>query len=217
VNPLGDAHVVGCDRAWLRPDGTMSLKHALEQLGFGPCHHMEEVFAHPEQIPHWQAVAAGRPVVWDDVFAGYRSQVDWPGAHPWRELAIAYPQSKVVLSVRPEASWWTSFSATIGVLLDTPDQAPLPPHMRAMRDAAVEMIKVQTFRCDASDREGVLAAYRRRTEEVCAVIPADRLLVFDVAEGWAPLCRFLDVPVPDAPFPRMNSTEQFWKMVRGEH
>ncbi len=196
--------------------GTMSLKHALEQLGFGPCHHMEEVFAHPEQIPHWQAVAAGRPVVWDDVFAGYHSQVDWPGAHPWRELAIAYPQSKVILSVRPEAAWWTSFSATIGALFDAPDQVPLPPHLRTMRDVAIELIQVQTFGCPSADREGVLAAYRRRTEEVCAAIPAGRLLVFDVAEGWAPLCRFLDVPVPDALFPHMNSTEQFWKTVRGE-
>jgi Sulfotransferase domain len=162
--------------------GTMSLKHALEQLGFGPCHHMEEVFAHPEQVPHWQAVAAGRPVVWDDVFAG----------------------------------WWTSFSATIGALFDAPDQVPLPPHLRIMRDVAIEMIQVQTFGCPSTDREGVLAAYRRRTEEVCAAIPAERLLVFNVAEGWAPLCRFLDVPVPDTPFPRMNSTEQFWKTVRGE-
>jgi hypothetical protein len=196
--------------------GTMSLKHALEQLGFGPCHHMDEVFAHPEQIPYWQAVAAGRPVVWDDVFAGYRSQVDWPDAHPWRELTIAYPQSKVILSVRPEAAWWTSFSATIGALFDAPDQVPLPPHLRTMRDVAIELIQVQTFGCPSTDREGVLAAYRRRTEEVCAAIPAERLLVFDVAEGWAPLCRFLDVPVPDAPFPRMNSTEQFWKTVRGE-
>ena len=197
--------------------GTMSLKHALERLGFGPCHHMEEVFAHPEQIPHWQAVAASRPVVWDDVFAGYRSQVDWPGAHPWRELAIAYPQSKVILSVRPEAAWWTSFSATIGALFDAPDQVPLPPHLRTMRDVVIEMVQVQTFGCPSTDREGVLAAYRRRAEEVCAAIPAERLLVFDVAEGWAPLCRFLDVPVPDVPFPRLNSTEQFWKMVRGGH
>jgi hypothetical protein len=78
------------------------------------------------------------------------------------------------------------------------------------------LIQPQTFGCSPTDREGVLAAYRRRTEEVCAAIPVGRLLVFNVAEGWAPLCRFLDVPVPDAPFPRMNSTEQFWKMVRGE-
>jgi Sulfotransferase domain len=197
--------------------GTMSLKYALERLGFGPCHHMEEVFAHPEQVPHWQAVVAGRPVVWDDVFAGYRAQVDWPGAHPWRELAAAYPRSKVILSVRPEAAWWTSFSATIGALLNAPDQVPLPPPLRTMRDVVIEMIQVQTFGCPSTDRERVLAAYRRRTEEVRAAIQTERLLVFDVAEGWAPLCRFLDVPVPDTPFPHMNSTEQFWKTVRGEH
>lgn len=196
--------------------GTMSLKSAIEQLGFGPCHHMEEVFAHPEQVPYWQAVAAGRPVVWDEVFAGYGSQVDWPGAHVWRELAAAYPESKVVLSVRPEAAWWTSFSATIGVLLDAPDRAPLPPHLRAMLEATIEIIKVQTFGGASGDREKALAAYRRRTADVRAAIPADRLLVFDVAEGWAPLCRFLDVPVPDTPFPRLNSTEQFWKLVNGE-
>jgi hypothetical protein len=176
---------------------------------------MEEVLAHPEQVPYWQAVADGRPVVWDEVFAGYRSQVDWPGAHVWRELAAAYPHAKVVLSVRPEASWWTSFSATIGALIEAPDQVPLPPHIRAMLGVAIELVQVQTFACPPTDRAGVLTAYRRRIEEVSAAIPSERLLVFDVAEGWAPLCRFLDVPVPDAPFPRLNSTEEFWKSVRG--
>jgi hypothetical protein len=58
--------------------GTASLKRALEILGFGPCHHMEEIFAHPEQVPHWQAIAARRPVDWDTVFAGYRSQPGFP-------------------------------------------------------------------------------------------------------------------------------------------
>jgi Sulfotransferase domain len=115
------------------------------------------------------------------------------------------------------SGWWTSFSATIGVLFDAPDQVPLPPHLRTMRDVAIEIIQVQTFGCPSTDREGVLAAYRRRTEEVRAAIQTERLLVFDVAEGWAPLCRFLDVPVPDAPFPHMNSTEQFWKTARGDH
>jgi hypothetical protein len=193
---------------------TMSLKHALERLGFGPCHHMEEVFAHPEQVPHWQAVAAGRSVIWDEVFAGYCSQVDWPGAYRWRELAAAYPQAKVVLSVRPEAAWWKSFSATIGALLDAPDQVSLPPHAEAMRNIVMEIIQVRTFGCPVTDREGAVAAYRRHIEDVCAAIPAERLLVFDVAEGWPPLCRFLDVPVPAVPFPHVNTTEQFWEMVR---
>src|SRR5271165_5153635 len=96
--------------------GTLSLKNALETLGFGPCHHMEEVFGHPEQVTHWQAVAAGGTVSWDTVFAGYRSQVDWPGAHVWRQLAEAYPEAKVIHSIRPEEAWWKSFSATIGTL-----------------------------------------------------------------------------------------------------
>jgi hypothetical protein len=84
--------------------GTASLKRALEALDFGPCHHMEEVFANPAQVPHWQAVAAGKPVNWDEVFAGYRSQVDWPGAHVWRELAAAYPHAKVIHTERPRGA-----------------------------------------------------------------------------------------------------------------
>ena len=80
----------------------MSLKRALEELGFGPCHHMEEVLRNPEQVAHWQAIAAGRLVKWDEVFAGYRSQADWPGAHVWRETAIAYPKAKVIHTIRPE-------------------------------------------------------------------------------------------------------------------
>jgi hypothetical protein len=142
--------------------------------------------------------------------------VDWPGVHVWHELAAAYPEAKVVLSVRPEAAWWTSFSATIGQLIAAPDQVPLPPHIRTMLGVGIELIQVQTFGCPPADREGALAAYRRRIAEVSAAIAPERLLVFDVAEGWTPLCRFLDVPVPEVPFPRVNSTEQFWKLVRGE-
>jgi len=196
--------------------GTASLKRALELLGFGPCHHMEEVFAHPEQVAYWQAIAAGKIVDWDTVFAGYRSQVDWPGAHVWRELAAAYPRAKVIHSVRPEESWWKSFDATIGTLLRTYCDMPLSPHVRDMFGAGLQIIERDTFGCPLTDKAGALAAYRRRAAEVRAAIQPERLLVFDVAEGWGPLCRFLGVPVPEAPFPRVNSTEDFWPMVRGE-
>jgi len=195
--------------------GTASLKRALETLGFGPCHHMEEVFANPPQVAHWQAVAAGRPVDWREVFAGYRSQIDWPGAHVWRELAAAFPRAKVVHSVRPEESWWKSFDGTIGTLLRTHQDLPLPPHMRDMFDAARKIIGDGTFGGRMADKEAALAAYRRRTEEVLAALPKDRVLVFDVAEGWAPLCAFLGVPVPAEPFPSVNSTEAFWQKVKG--
>ena len=194
--------------------GTASMKLALEALGFGPCHHMEEVIGNPAQVPYWQAVAARKPVNWDEVFAGYRSQVDWPGAHVWRELAAAYPDAKVIHTVRPEEQWWNSFSATIGALLSGFKDIPAPPHVKAIVDATYEMICVQTMG-GSLDRESALAAYRRRTEDVRAAIPPERLLVFDVAQGWEPLCRFLGVPVPDMPFPRVNSTEEFWEVVRG--
>jgi Sulfotransferase domain len=88
--------------------GTMSLK--LEQLAFGPCHHMEELLVHPEQVHLWQGIIAGRGMNWEEVFAGYNSQVDWPGAHVWQDLAAAYPQAKVIHTVRPEEHWWKSFS-----------------------------------------------------------------------------------------------------------
>jgi hypothetical protein len=196
--------------------GTASLKRALETLGFGPCHHMEEVMGHPEQVAHWQAFVAGQPVEWDQVFDGYRSQVDWPGAHVWRELAVAYPAAKVIHSQRPEDSWWKSFSSTIGKLFAIRKDVPLPPHVMAMMDAMEIAIIEQTFGGQPIDREVALAAYRRRAEDVRAAVPPERLLLYDVKEGWEPLCAFLGVPVPAEPFPRINSSEEFWQFFEGK-
>jgi hypothetical protein len=197
--------------------GTMSLKGALEQLAFGPCHHFDELLAHPEQVYDWQGIVAGRRMNWEDVFAGYGSQVDWPGAHVWRDLAAAYPQAKVIHTVRPEEDWWRSFSQTIAALLLSDQQVPPPPpHIQALAQMATEMIAVQTFGSALTDKGAAIAAYRRRTEDVRAAIPPERLLVFDVAEGWQPLCRFLDVPTPVTPFPHLNSADEWWRMVKGE-
>src|SRR5271166_1467450 len=151
--------------------GTMSLKCALEELGYGPCHHMEEVFAHPEQVAHWQALAAGRPVIWDEVFAGYNSQVDWPGAHVWRETAAAYPKAMVIHTMRPEELWWQSFSTTIAKLMDEYKNIPLPPHGRDMPDAFMVFAAPKTFGGRHADKDAAIAAYRRRAEEVRAAIP----------------------------------------------
>ena len=195
--------------------GTMSLKRALDMLGFGPCHHMEEVLHHPEQVAHWQAVVAGKPVNWEEVFAGYRSQVDWPGAHVWRQLADSFPQAKVIHTQRPEEQWWNSFSATIAVVLGNFRDMPAPPHMRAMMTVAAQMIGPETIG-NSLTKDAALSAYRKRAADVEAVIPRERLLIFDVAEGWEPLCRFLNVPAPTTAFPHVNSTEEWWKLVRGE-
>lgn len=196
--------------------GTLSLKTALEMLGFGPTHHMEEIFHNPAQVAFWQDVAAGKPLDCDGAFAGYTSQVDWPGAHVWRALAAHYPQAKVIHSRRPDDKWWGSFSTTIGKLMSVYHGLPMPPHIRAMMDAMQLLICEQTFHGQWANKDKALAAYHQREAEVRAAIPADRLLVFDVAEGWGPLCAFLKVPVPDEPFPNRNQKVDFWANLGGE-
>ena len=196
--------------------GTKSLKEAVEQLGYAPCHHMHEIVSHPEQVQHWQAIAAGKPVNWNDVFAGYRSQVDWPGAHVWRELAAAVPDAKVVHTVRPAEAWWKSYEKTIAKLVSVYPQLPLPPHISAILDVWKDMVGGTTFGGKFADRDTCIAAFNRRTEEVRDTIPAERLLVFDVTEGWEPLCRFLKVAVPDSAFPHHNLRADFWDVLGGE-
>lgn len=196
--------------------GTKSLKAALETLGYGPCHHMHEIVEHPEQVVHWQRLAVGEPVDWGAAFAGYRSQVDWPGAHVWRELAEAFPSAKVVHTVRPDDKWWASFNKTIGKLMARYEDLPLPPHIHDILAAWNGFAGKATFGGVLDDREIGLAAYRRRTEEVQAALPPERLLVFDVAEGWEPLCAFLGADVPDEPFPHHNLRADFWEVLGGE-
>lgn len=194
--------------------GTMSTKMALEQLGFGPCHHMVEVMGNPAQPAHWAARAAGRDVDWSDVFEGYVSQVDFPGASVWHELSIAFPDAKVIHTERPEEDWWASYSATIGKFFAHRKSLDLPPPVAAVFETMDTLLLQGLF--GGLDRERSIAAYRRNSEKVRATIPADRLLVFTPADGWAPLCRFLDVPVPEGPFPRSNAREEFWALFGGE-
>jgi hypothetical protein len=184
--------------------GTSSLKNALEQLGFGKCYHMFEVFQNPGHIPVWTEAAHGRPVDWAGVFEGYQSICDWPGSAVWRELAAAYPAAKFIHTQRPEDAWLKSFKSTIqrGVM----GEAEGPPGWAAMARA---MINDRVFGGRADDDEVCLAAYRRNLEEVTSEIPASKLLVFDPKDGWAPLCAFLGVPVPAQPYPHDNTTEQF--------
>ncbi len=196
--------------------GTKSLKEALEQLGFGPCHHMHEVLSHPEQVRYWQQLAEGEQPDWNDVFSGYRSQVDWPGAHFWRELAEAFPEAKVIHTVRPEEKWWASFSASIARLMQNYQGLPLPPHAKDMLDAWAKFAGTETFEGRYDDRNVALAAFRLRTQQVQEALTPKRLLIFDVAEGWEPLCRFLGVPAPSTPFPHHNLRADFWEALGGQ-
>jgi len=194
--------------------GTNSLKVALEHLGFGPCHHMFEVRDNPERLPDWEAAARGEAVDWDKVFRGYRSQVDWPGARYWRELAQHFPDAKVILSVRDPDAWFDSVQATIAPFISARGTHP-SPHVNAIAEMANQAIVAQVFGNRMSEREHATRVFREHIAEVKSEIPAHRLLTFDLRDGWEPLCDFLEVEVPGIPFPRTNSSKEFvdeeWK------
>ena len=194
--------------------GTLSLKLALERLGFGPCHHMLEVIANPAQAAGWRAAAAGEGVDWDALLAGYASAVDWPACHFWRELSRRYPSAKVVLTARDADAWYNSLSATIGKFADGQGLPP-DPFKREVFAMGQFIVMERTFGGRIRDPAHAKAVYRHHVEAVLASLPADRLLSFDVADGWAPLCRFLDRPIPSEPFPRSNSREEFWQHMGG--
>lgn len=186
--------------------GTLSTKLALEQLGFTRCHHMAEVFMNAErQVPLWVEAGRGRPD-WDAIFDGYQAMVDHPGCAYWRQLMDHYPEAKVLHTVRDPDRWFDSTQATIF----NPDR-PDPPAGTPLGDFFAQLTRF--YGGDMHDRAFMTDFFRRHTETVVATVPKERLLVFNVAEGWEPLCRFLGVPVPDTPYPRENTTEQFQARV----
>ncbi len=187
--------------------GTHSLKLALEQLLGGTCHHMVEVFAHPEQVPVWIDAIDGRPVDWGSLMSGYTAQVDWPGASFWPELAAANPDALVILSTRDPDAWFTSCTNTIF------------GGMRQMLEEGNEwmaaMLRLFDERFDdrVDDRDAMVAAFDRHNEQVRAGIPKERLLEWTAADGWEPICERLGIPLPEEAFPKVNTTAEFREML----
>ncbi len=187
--------------------GTDSMREALNMLGLGPCHHMLEVNASDEQKRLWRALARGENLGWDNLFAGYNACVDWPSAHYWRQLIDVYPDAKVVLTYRSPESWWESFEKTIlrGIAQST-DMASL----------GIALIRDQVFGGKPGDRAHAIALYEANVAAVKATVPASRLLVHNLGDGWEPLCKHLGVPVPAEAYPSRNSASDFQRAILSE-
>jgi hypothetical protein len=188
--------------------GTYSLKIALEHLGFGPAHHMFEVRDNPRLLPDWEAIARGEARDWDTVFAGYRSQVDWPGARVWSELATRYPAAKVILTVRDPEEWHDSIQQTILPFMAGRGHHN-GDHPNAVAEMAFRLVVEGVFDGRLDDRRHAISIFNAHNDEVRETIDPARLLVFDVRQGWEPLCAFLGVPVPSVSFPRLNASRHF--------
>ena len=187
--------------AGLGRTGTASTKVAIEQLGIGLCYHMGEVIADPSRMAGWVNAARAEPD-WDAIFDGYAACVDYPGASFWRQLADYYPDAKVLLNVRDPAKWFESVNETI-LSTELIEAGQGTPQYDFLNETVYK-----TMDGRMGDRDFMIDHFNRHVEAVKDAIPPERLLVFEVKQGWEPLCAFLGVPVPDRPFPRVNSREE---------
>jgi hypothetical protein len=199
-----DLRVIGVG---LGRTGTNSLKLALEHLLGAPCHHMLEMIADERQFHLWLAALGGEPD-WDAIYEGYVATVDWPGTAFWRELVAACPDAIVLLSRRETAeAWWTSARRTIFAPFndeqDGDDAGPRPGHLAAV------LAMFARNGIDPRQPEAAMAAYDAHLAAVRAEVPVDRLVEWIPGDGWGPLCDALHLPVPDRPFPHVNTTEEF--------
>jgi hypothetical protein len=202
---------------------------ALEQLGFGPCYHMRDLLADLEGgLPLWEAAIDGSPD-WRAIFDGdpaIRSTVDWPSARYYRQLMDFYPEAKVLLSVRDADVWVSSMRETVWGLFHGDSVLRHVSDARAVVDPLWERyLRLMTrmnwdpqtgaLAGDHASDEGLAALMNRWNDEVKATVPAERLLVWDPAEGWDPLCAFLGVDVPGEPLPRLNDKQSFREGITG--
>lgn len=205
--------------------GTHSLKLALEQLGFGKCYHMMELFQHPEGLIYFQKAERGEAVDWDKLFEGYKSAVDYPVAKYYKQIIAAYPNAKIIHTMRDAESWYQSAMETIfwatkpsagrmlKLLIKMPFSSTIRKRLPILKfdGAMVDNI----FGKDLKNKQEVIRRYNAINEETLNYLPKDRSLVYEVKQGWEPLCNFLNVPVPPTPFPRSNVRDEFKVRVAG--
>jgi hypothetical protein len=123
-----------------------------------------------------------------------------------------YPEAKVILTVRDPERWYDSARRTIYHVMHAFPRWVIPfvPRMRRLWRMLDRLIWGGMFQGRFEDRSHAIEVFNRHDEEVKRVVPADRLLVYEVSEGWDPLCSFLGVPVPEGrPFPHLNDAEEF--------
>src|SRR5215203_6053395 len=206
--------------------GTASLKAALEELGFGPCYHMIEIFEHPEHADFWEAAWRGEPVDWDGVLGGYQATVDWPACTFYGELLQRHPEAKVLLSVRDPEQWYESTRSTIHELTTISTHSLFSRVGLALLSLfkfgtftirplqiAEQIVVRGTFGGKFEDKHHAIEVFNRHNEEVKRHVPPDKLLVYEVKEGWGPLCEFLGVEEPAKPFPRLNDAAEVRRLI----
>jgi hypothetical protein len=197
--------------------GTMSLKAALEQLGAGPCFHMIDIIRDPSHLPYWQAAVDGEKVDWEEALDGWEASVDWPGCSFYKEHMETWPEAPVLLSVRDPEAWYRSTANSIHAAkemamrgeLTPPEENPPSPEVMQMISG---LIWQGTFHGRFEDKDYAIQVFNDHIEDVKRTVPADKLVIYEIGQGWEPLADMLGVEAPGEPFPHLNDTESFRQM-----
>ena len=194
--------------------GTSSTKAALDELGL-PCYHFSEIILNKNYESHldfWGKVANAPPGTqhdWSRVFSKYAATLDNPACCVWRELLVAYPDAKVLLTLHPRGAevWYDSTMETLYDFSENVWQFKvlelLVPSARKL-GVTRKLIWGRTLNGVMGDKAKAVARYNDYIGEVKAAVPPDKLLIFRVTDGWDPLCAFLSVAKPETDFPNLN-------------
>jgi hypothetical protein len=197
--------------------GTLSLKVALEDLGLAKCYHMTDVLAHLKHAVVWDDAAQGVSVDWDSLFKGYQATVDWPGCTFYEQLMRKYPDAKVILTLREPDRWYESARQTIYQARNAFPRwlRVLNPRMKNFGTMLDRVIWQGTFQGRFEDKSFAIEVFNRHNERVRQTVPPGQLLVYEVREGWEPLCKFLQLSVPAGnPFPHLNDAAEFQARIK---
>jgi hypothetical protein len=188
--------------------GTHSLGLALEKLGFGPCYNLHEMAQNLSHLELWNNAIDGRPVDWCYLFSSYKSTVEWPSVTFIDQIIQRFPNAKIILTLRDPEAWYESAANTIFESLELSAYNP-DPRKRESSGMTRRLILEHTFGGRYWDKNYAIEVYRKHIQRVVGLVPKERLLQFDVKDGWEPLCNFLQKTVPNEAFPRLNERIDF--------
>ena len=204
--------------------GTTTLKRSLESLGYNKTYHMKELLVNPEKLHHWEELEKTRTTDWDKLYEEYEASVDYPGYPYYKEQMEKYPDAKVILTVRPFDKWYKSVESTVWKAgpQTLPEKLGMMWKMLTNPRIKKVVMVIKMFKRiffgnqlqgRFEDKEFAEKVWNDHIEEVKAHVPAEKLLIYDVRDGWEPLCKFLDKPVPPEPLPHLNKRENFKEML----
>lgn len=204
--------------------GTNSLKRSLEMLGYSKTYHFKDLLNKPENLHYWTELRDTKTTKWEEIYSGYQASVDFP-CYPWyKEHLEKYPDAKVILTVRDFDDWYESIKSTIWrsgpqtpikklkLILKLPFNPKTRRIFKCIKFVKAFLWKTQ-FQDRFLDKAFVKSVWESHHEEVKKHVPEKQLLVYDVREGWPPLCKFLNADVPSQDLPHLNKRENFHQMI----